>query len=502
MPGDSRRRAAAGAVVIVAGALAACGSPAPKAAGSSTTTTTATTTTAMTSANTSTSASTTTSTRPKTTTTKRATPGQWTTYGYDNSRSADQPDSPSLEALHHLWTSPALDGAVYGEPLIWDGRVYAATENDTVYALDAASGTIEWSTHLATPAPSGDLPCGDIAPTVGITSAMVIDPARKLLFASGETLTGAGAGGVGHELWALDPASGARQWSRDLGAAGPQGATQLQRAALTLDAGRVLAGFGGNWGDCGSYHGWVVGVPESGSGATIAYQVPTQNQGAVWAPAGLSVNGAGDVFLGTGNGSATGGEPFDHGDAVIELGPDLGELQYFAPTDWAADNADDGDLGSTAPILLPGGYAFEVGKEVEGYLLDQSRLGGVGGEAAEATVCFAMGGDAWLKPYIYVGCPQNGVKAVRLGPGASIQVAWTTPSGAGGPPTIAGGLVWSVDAGTGTLDGLDPATGSDVVSVPIIATEHFAAPSAGDGLLVVGGAGAVETFAGPEGYTG
>jgi outer membrane protein assembly factor BamB len=492
-----RRLAAAGAVVVVAGVLAACGSPAPKAASSSTSSTRPTTTSATT---TSTSAGTTTTVRTTTTTTKAAPAGQWTTYGYDNSRQADQPDSPSLDNLHHLWTSPALDGAVYGEPLIWDGRVYVATENDTVYALDAASGTIEWSTHLATPAPAGDLPCGDITPAVGITSAMVIDPARKQLFASGETLTS--AGGVGHELWALDAASGSRQWSRDLGAAGPQGATQLQRVALTLDAGRVLAGFGGNWGDCGSYHGWVVGVPESGSGATIAYQVPSQNQAAVWAPAGLSVNGAGDVFLATGNGSATAGEPFDHGDAVIELGPDLSELQYFAPTNWAADNADDGDLGSTAPILLPGGYAFEVGKEVEGYLLDQARLGGVGGEAAEVSVCFAMGGDAWLAPYIYIGCPQDGVKAVRLGPGASVQVAWTTPSGAGGPPTIAGGLVWSVDAGAGTLDGLDPATGGTAVSVPIIATEHFAAPSAGDGLLVLGGAGVVEAFAGPEGYTG
>ena len=32
---------------------------------------------------------------------------------------------------------PGLDGALYGEPLASDGRVFVATENDTVYALSA-----------------------------------------------------------------------------------------------------------------------------------------------------------------------------------------------------------------------------------------------------------------------------------------------------------------------------------------------------------------------------
>jgi outer membrane protein assembly factor BamB len=491
---QGRSLAPAVALLTVAALCAACGGAGtPKGATTSTTTAPSTSTT---------SPATTTTGQPTSTTT--TVPGgggagsAWTTYGGNVARTAVQPDSPPLRPLHHLWTSPALDGAVYGQPLIWDGRVYVATENDTVYALDAASGVIAWSRHVATPAPAGDLPCGDITPAVGITSAMVIDPARRLLFASAETETA--AGGVGHELFAIDPDSGAVRWSRDLGAAGPAGPTQLQRAALTLDDGLVLAGFGGNWGDCGSYHGWVVGVPEAGAGATLAYQVPTQNQGAIWAPAGLSVDAAGDVYVATGNGSST--TTFDHGDAVIELSPRLQELGYWAPANWAADNADDGDLGSTAPVLLPGGYVFIVGKEVEGYLLRQQDLGGIGGEAAEASVCFAMGGDAWLSPDLFVGCPNDGVKAVRLGAGPSVQVVWTTASGAGGPPTVAGGLVWSVDSGAGTLDGLDPATGAEVVSVPLVPTEHFASPAAADGLLVVGGAGVVEALAGPRGYTG
>ena len=36
---------------------------------------------------------------------------------------------------------PDLDGALYGEPLSSAGRVFVATENDTVYALSAGNGS-------------------------------------------------------------------------------------------------------------------------------------------------------------------------------------------------------------------------------------------------------------------------------------------------------------------------------------------------------------------------
>ena len=57
-----------------------------------------------------------------------------------------------------VWTSPSLDGQIYGEPLLYAGRVYVATENDTVYAMSAASGAVIWSAHLGTSVPVGSLP--------------------------------------------------------------------------------------------------------------------------------------------------------------------------------------------------------------------------------------------------------------------------------------------------------------------------------------------------------
>ena len=40
-------------------------------------------------------------------------------------------------------------------------RVYAATENNTVYALNARNGQIAWKRHLGTPVQASTLPCGE-----------------------------------------------------------------------------------------------------------------------------------------------------------------------------------------------------------------------------------------------------------------------------------------------------------------------------------------------------
>ena len=61
-------------------------------------------------------------------------------------------------------------------------------------------------------------------------------------------------------------------------------------------------------------------------------------------------------------------------------------LGFFAPTIWAALNAADLDLGSTQPVMVPGGGAFIVGKSAVGYLLNATHLGGIGGQLAQAPV--------------------------------------------------------------------------------------------------------------------
>ena len=85
-----------------------------------------------------------------------------------------------------------------------------ATENDTVYALSATTGAVLWSTHLATPVPSGSLPCGDISPTVGITGTPVVDQTRRDFVVADELVNGTPA----HQLVGLSTATGKTDWTR------------------------------------------------------------------------------------------------------------------------------------------------------------------------------------------------------------------------------------------------------------------------------------------------
>src|ERR1700726_230487 len=78
----------------------------------------------------------------------------WTTYRHDAARSGMDPDSMSPVTPSQAWQTPALDGKVYGQPLVYGSHVYVATENDSVYKLDAATGAVVWSEHVATPEPS------------------------------------------------------------------------------------------------------------------------------------------------------------------------------------------------------------------------------------------------------------------------------------------------------------------------------------------------------------
>ncbi|HEY2772170.1 MAG TPA: PQQ-binding-like beta-propeller repeat protein, partial [Solirubrobacteraceae bacterium] len=233
----------------------------------------------------------------------------WTTYRHDAARSGNDPDSTSPVTPSQAWQTPALDGEVFGEPLVYGPYVYVATENDSVYKLDAATGGVVWSKHLATPEPSTLAPCGDISPSIGITSTPVIDPATDRIYAVGAVFA---AGAVHHALFALDLGSGAAVAGYPMLVdphlpAGGATVNQLQRPGLALTGGRILIGYGGNDGDCKTYWGWVVSAPTDGTTKLSSFQVdPGSQEGAIWAGGNApSVDSAGNVFVATGNGRGT-----------------------------------------------------------------------------------------------------------------------------------------------------------------------------------------------------
>ena len=401
--------------------------------------------------------------------------GAWPTYHGDPARSGVAV-GPPLGDVGHAWTSPTLDGDVYAEPLVVGRLLVAATENDTVYALDARTGRVVWHAHVGEPVQSSTLPCGNIAPVSGITATPVIDARAGLIY------TAAFLSPARHELFALRLGTGAVAWRRPIDPPGMDPTTQQLRSALTLANGRVTAAFGGLFGDCGSYHGWVASVAADGSGPLIDYRAPTVNAGGIWAPSGPAVGSDGTLYVTTGN-SFSGA--FDHGDSVIALSPSLQELGFFAPTDWRDLNAGDVDLGSVGPAVLPGDRIFQIGKGGVGYLLDATDLGGIGGELASAQVCdtAAFGATAHDGDTVYVPCG-DGLAAVSVA-GDHLAVAWRSERFDAGPPIVAGGIVWTVDLGNPALVGLDPNGGAERVRIELDDASHFASPSSAPGCVFV-----------------
>jgi len=425
-----------------------------------------------------------------------ATGQNWTVYHGDPAGSGDVTSVHAVATSAPVWKSPNLDGQLFGEPLVDSGRVFVATENDTVYALSSASGAVVWQTHVGTAVPASELPCGDISPTVGITGTPVIAAARHEVFVVADELV---SGQASHSLVGLNTANGHVELNEPVNPPHSYAPALLQRTGLTLSAGRVIFGLGGNSGDCATYRGRVVAVPETG-GAPTMFTVDAasgDSQGAIWmGGAAPSVDRAGNIWVAAGNGSVTSvTQPYDDSDSALELSPRLKLLQYFAPTTWRQNNAADLDM-SMAPALLPDGLVVLAGKSRIVYLLDGSRLGGVGGqESSLGDACGddIDGGSAVVGTTVYLPC-RSGIVAVAVTaspPG--LRLLWSSGTG-GGPPIVAGGLVWTIGQ-DGTLFGLDPATGALRRQAAIGApANHFPTPSVGDGLLLAPSAQQVVAF--------
>jgi outer membrane protein assembly factor BamB len=432
---------------------------------------------------------------------------RWTTYRHDAGRSGVDPDSTNPVTPSQAWQTSALDGQVYGQPLVYGSNVFVATENDTIYSLDAATGSVVWSTHLATPEPASSAPCGDISPSIGITGTPVIDPASNRIYAVGAVSS---SGSIHHELFALDLASGQQAAGFPIAVdptfpSGGAPRNQLQRPGLALDDGRILIGYGGNDGDCSTYWGWVVSAPESGAGGLSSFQAdPNNSEGAVWAAGNApAIDASGNVFIATGNGTSSNLTNPDFGDAVVKLNSAGSVLDWWAPTNWHSLDSSDADLGSSMPTLLPGGYLFESGKDGKGYVLNGANLGHVSSAAFSASCGGgSFGGSVYdaANSTIYATC--GGLKALSLASGSpptfTAQPGFSATSAAKGPPTIAGGLVWATNYSSGSLYGVDPSSGVTRAQFTIPESgadvNHFASPSAGGGRLFVASGYQVTAF--------
>jgi outer membrane protein assembly factor BamB len=390
----------------------------------------------------------------------------WPTYHGDFARTGRSASFPRPKTLR-IAAAIKLDAAVYASPIVARGTTYVATENDSVYALDAAGRQL-WRRNLGVPARSPDLPCGNIDPS-GITGTPVY--AAGVVYVVPEY-----RGPVRHELVAVDASTGAIRWRVSVDLPGADPAAMQERGALAVAGGRVWVPFGGRAGDCGDYRGRVVGVPVDGPGAPIAYTVPTPREGGIWTPPGAVVDGGGHLLVAVGNGEHGRGDAYDYSDSVLQIAVDARLIDSFSPTTWGADNEDDLDLGSQGPVLVGSKWVFIAGKSGTGYVLRQGRLGGVGGQVGQTELCRSFGGAAVDGDVVYVPCA-DGLRAVRIDDGGGLHVLWHAAGSIAGSPVIGGGRVWALDQQGGVLHALDPATGRSTTRIAVGQTSRFATPA-------------------------
>lgn len=398
--------------------------------------------------------------------------GSWLTYHGGVAHTGVAPASPPLGRIRRVWQAD-VDGEMYAEPVVSGGRVFVATENDTVYAFDARTGAEVWRRHLGTPVPGGDLPCGDIDPS-GITGTPVVDQTAGLLYVVAFS-------GLHHTLFALDLADGVVRFRRAADGPGLDSRVEQQRGALLNAHGRIYVPFGALYGDCGDYRGALVSLPAGPSGAVHALEL-AQASG-IWSSAGPAEDPAGDILAASGRGATS---PFEFQDSVLRLTPTLRRIGFFAPSNWSALAGADLDVGSVAPAPIAHGQVFQIGKEGVGWLLSDTHLGGIGHPLATAHVCAgAFGGTAYRAPYIYVPCT-DGLFAVRMDPaGRRLSVAWRQNFHSG-PPIIAGGAVWSYDLDNGQLSAFDPNNGRQRATLQLGHVDQFTTPTAVGSMLFAG----------------
>jgi hypothetical protein len=239
---------------------------------------------------------------------------------------------------------PRIAGHLYAQPLYWRppgaaaGQLLVATEDNNVSAIDAGSGREIWRRQLGKAVPLSTLECGNIDP-LGITGTPVIDETIQTIYLGAMV---ADAAGPHHRVFALALKDGLPLpgWPVDvaeaLAARGQHfnARDQNQRGALAILEGRVYVPYGGHYGDCGNYRGWVVGIGLRDLRDLVSWSTRGRG-GEIWAPGGIASDGR-SLLVATGNTIDV--STWSDGEAVFRLSPDLGRRDapedFFAPADW------------------------------------------------------------------------------------------------------------------------------------------------------------------------
>jgi hypothetical protein len=370
-------------------------------------------------------------------------------------------------------------GNVYAQPLYIEGgpsgvaMIIAVTSSNNVYALNAADGTVIWQDHVGAPVPQSDLPCGDINP-LGITGTPVVDLPSRALFFDAMTTPDNGTTKK-HLIFSLNVDTGTTNsgWPVDVNATATYAGvtftsdTQNQRGALTVLNGIVYVNYGGHDGDCGTYYGWLIGVPLNNPAGVMAWSTMARGGGS-WGVGGVVSENGVNPIIATGNTMGT--MVWGGGEAILRFqpGPVFSGLtnDYWAPTNWYSLDTNDLDLGGSGPVIVtvpgatPSQLVVALGKDQNAYLLNYTSLGGISAPLAQKSVASSPIKQAaatyvtTLGTYVVFAANGNNLTAFRITPTSppTISNVWSVPENGQGSPFVTSTdgtnnvVVWGVGA--------------------------------------------------------
>ncbi len=436
-------------------------------------------------------------------------PLTWTAYGGDTQLTGFSAGSTvtlaDARGFSLQWAAQ-LDGGVVATPLVFDGRVYAATEAGGVYALDLVTGALIWKRTLGTQAAAGD--CG----TYGISGTGAIDAARGLLYvisADGQL-----------QALRLDDGTTAPGWPLSL-TSRPE--VEYDWGGLQIVGNRLYVPFASYCDDTDDQghagDGRVVAIDLDGPSLDATFDtVPgSDNLGGVWGFGGISAEPDGSaIYTAIGNSWVTdpaSGELYDaagYGDSVVRLTAGLVPVSSDRPA--TIPTTGDYDFGAAPVLFQPEGcppLAAANNKDGLLYVWDRNDLAagplfsaGIGTVSAPFIGAPSWsprlhllfdGGTAVVRNSTNYG---DGVTAFSVDADCTFANAWSTVTGVGTqpPPLVLGDIVFADGGYSGGYKALSALTGDVLWSFPTTAGT-FAGPAASGNLVLTADfAGVVRAF--------
>ncbi|HEX5449539.1 MAG TPA: PQQ-binding-like beta-propeller repeat protein [Gaiellaceae bacterium] len=453
--------------------------------------------------------------------------GDWSRYGGDaqvtNDVSAAAAKSTGIDAktagnMQQRWQAN-LDGGLVASPLYLDALngmqplVYVATENGSVYALNASTGSVVWKRTF----PTYETPdCG----TYGISSTGVIDRSRGVLYV-------AAANG---KAYALDLATGttAPGWPVQLPI---DPTTGYVWGALTLVGTTLYAPVSSFCDEPSPNTGlfptgglYAIDTATASNGVVFAVS-GTHNLGGIWGYGGASVDpDNGDLWVATGNSEPLGaGETKGFAEAVVELDPSLNVIAWNRPAEIPAEELDT-DFGSTPLLFQPDGcppLAAAHNKNGNLYIWRRDNLAG------GPIVTMQIGPHDLNTPFLaepswssdlqtlYISNARlfgptgvtdySPVVALTVGPNCTFpsKPTWAVDAGLGTkPPPLVVGDVLFVAGGDATSFSIIDANTGLLLRVFFLGDTLYSSPIlAGNDVVVGNSSGSVFAFAAPQSAT-